>query len=56
MGKKAFGLMPQGPFSLEADFFPRFIVGAFYGFPVEGEVVDIGTPERYAAAKKISNW
>lgn len=51
--KKAFGLMPRGVFSLETDFFPKLVGGAFYGFPVDGELVDIGTPERYALANKI---
>jgi D-glycero-alpha-D-manno-heptose 1-phosphate guanylyltransferase len=53
MSKKVFSRMPGSPFSLEADFFPKLIGDAFYGFPVEGEVVDIGTPERYGAAQQV---
>lgn len=49
--KRAFSLMPSGPFSLETDFFPKLVGKAFYGFPTDGEVVDIGTPERYEAAQ-----
>lgn len=51
--KKAFRLMPCGAFSLEIDFFPRLVGGAFYGFPVDGDLIDIGTPERYRAANDI---
>ncbi|MDH3316271.1 MAG: nucleotidyltransferase family protein [Gammaproteobacteria bacterium] len=40
------------PFSLEHDVFPGLIVAErCYGFPVDSEVVDIGTPERYADAQ-----
>jgi NDP-sugar pyrophosphorylase family protein len=55
MDKRAFDLMPAAAtaFSLEADFFPKLVGGAFYGFPIGGDVVDIGTPERFAAAQKI---
>lgn len=53
MRKKVFGLMPRGVFSLETDFFPKLVGGAFYGFPVDGDLVDIGTPERYHLANKI---
>ncbi len=52
MNRKAFAIMPEGPFSLENDFFPKLVGGAMYGFPVEGELVDIGTPERYNSARK----
>ncbi|MBI2033739.1 MAG: NTP transferase domain-containing protein [Candidatus Liptonbacteria bacterium] len=52
MEKKSFELMPEGPFSLENDFFPKLVGGAMYGFPVEGELIDIGTPERYRLANK----
>jgi len=53
MSKNVFRRMPDGPFSLETDFFPKLTGEAFYGFPVDGEVVDIGTPERYESANKI---
>lgn len=52
MNRKAFAIMPEGPFSLENDFFPKLVGGAMYGFPVEGELVDIGTPERYNLVRK----
>lgn len=40
------------PFSLERDIFPDQVAGSdCYGFVVEAEVVDIGTPERYADAQ-----
>ncbi len=39
------------PFSLEYDIFPTLTKGnACYGFVVESELVDIGTPERYLKA------
>ncbi len=51
MKKRAFEEMPTGSFSLEKDFFPRLVgSGQLYGFKSEGEVHDIGTPERYARA------
>ncbi len=52
MSKEVFPRMPTGPFSIEVDFFPGLIGDAFYGFPANGEVVDIGTPERYKAAQE----
>lgn len=39
-------------FSLEYDLFPNIPAHARYGFPVEGELIDIGTPERYEYARK----
>jgi len=40
------------PFSLEHNILPGLVEGGrCYGYTVEGEVVDIGTPERYAAAQ-----
>jgi NDP-sugar pyrophosphorylase family protein len=42
-------------FSLEYDLFPKIISKGCYGFIVAGEVIDIGTPERYLQAlKKLS--
>ncbi|MFA6354723.1 MAG: sugar phosphate nucleotidyltransferase [Candidatus Paceibacterota bacterium] len=52
MNKKVLSKMKTTPFSLEVDFFPGLIGGAFYGFPINGEVIDIGTPERYKAAQQ----
>jgi NDP-sugar pyrophosphorylase family protein len=44
---------PQSdPFSLEHDVFPQLVTGKnCYGFVVDSEVVDIGTPERYVEAQ-----
>jgi NDP-sugar pyrophosphorylase family protein len=53
MKKDAFATMPAGAFSLETEFFPKLVGGSFYGFPIEGSVVDIGTPERYRVAQEI---
>src|SRR2546427_1181861 len=40
------------PFSLERDIFPDLIGGGrCYGYAVDAEVVDIGTPERYVEAQ-----
>jgi mannose-1-phosphate guanylyltransferase len=40
------------PFSLENDVFPRTAVhGKFFGFRVDSEVIDIGTPDRYREAQ-----
>lgn len=50
MRKDVFGRMPTTPFSIEDHFFPRMVDKGFYGFVVSGDVVDIGTPERYASA------
>lgn len=38
-------------FSLEYDLFPNLISKGIYGFVVNSELVDIGTPERYEKAK-----
>jgi NDP-sugar pyrophosphorylase family protein len=41
------------PLSLERDIFPQLAAGGgCFGFPVESEVIDIGTPERYADAQR----
>ncbi|OGY99889.1 MAG: hypothetical protein A2945_02755 [Candidatus Liptonbacteria bacterium RIFCSPLOWO2_01_FULL_52_25] len=53
MSREVFAHMPVGQFSLETDFFPKLVGGAFYGFSVGGELVDIGTPERYVRANKV---
>ena len=40
------------PFSLEQDVFPRAAIdGKCYGFRVNSEVIDIGTPDRYLEAQ-----
>jgi D-glycero-alpha-D-manno-heptose 1-phosphate guanylyltransferase len=44
----------DAPFSLERDILPRAIdERSCYGFPVDGPLVDIGTPERYEAAQSL---
>lgn len=56
MDKKIFNLMPENEnFSLEIDFFPKIINNNFFGFLHHGDVIDIGTPERYEKAKNILN-
>lgn len=51
--KNAFLEMPKNrKFSLEYDFFPRMIGNGLYGYKRSGFFIDIGTPERYFAAKK----
>ncbi len=50
MQKEVFSYMPkQKTFSLEYDLFPK-LCNRFYGFIIKGEVIDIGTPERYERA------
>jgi NDP-sugar pyrophosphorylase family protein len=50
--REVFQFMPQtAKFSLEYDFFPKVITYGCYGFVVDGDVIDIGTPERYSRAK-----
>ena len=39
-------------FSLEQDVFPALVGKGFYGFCVDAPFYDIGTPERYEAAKQ----
>jgi len=44
--------LQSDPFSLEHDVFPELVSGKnCYGFVVDAEVVDIGTPERYVEAQ-----
>jgi len=48
-----FSYMPRKKvFSLEYDFFPQMIGKRVYGYKETGFFVDIGTPERYFAARK----
>lgn len=54
MRKDIFFHMPDRVnFSLEHDFFPNFLDKNCYGFITDGEVIDIGTPERYLMAQKF---
>ena len=52
--KKVFKFMPgKGKFSLEYELFPLLAVKkSIFGYKNKGFFVDIGTPERYAKAKK----
>ena len=50
--KEAFSLMPdQNKFSLEYDLFPALVNKGIYGFCVDKDFMDIGTPERLEKAK-----
>ena len=51
--REALLMMPGGKYSLEKDFFPGLIGSEFYGFVTGAELLDIGTPERYARAQKF---
>lgn len=54
MQKNILDRMPKlKAFSLEYDLFPKLCNDRFYGFVTEGEVIDIGTPERYKKATDI---
>jgi len=54
MEKDIFRQMPGGRvFSLEYDFFPTIKEFGCYGYLVDTELVDIGTPERYEKAKSF---
>ncbi len=55
MKKDVFSHMPEKEsFSIEYDFFPKVLESRrCYGFVSEGELIDIGTPERYEKANKI---
>lgn len=45
--------MPEADrFSLEKDFFPQMLALGCYGFPADSDLLDIGTPERYAEAEQ----
>ena len=48
MSKDIFYFMPEEDyFSLEYDLFPRILDKSFHGFMGDGELIDIGTPEKY---------
>lgn len=49
---------PPRPASLEYELLPRIVAsGQCYGFVVDSEVVDIGTPERLVAAdRRVAAW
>jgi D-glycero-alpha-D-manno-heptose 1-phosphate guanylyltransferase len=51
--RNIFSMMPKNAqFSLEYDFFPGMAGKGLYGHKKPGFFIDIGTPERYFAAKK----
>lgn len=51
MQKDVFSFMPnKNRFSLEYDFFPKLIEDKCFGFIINSELIDIGTPERYEKA------
>jgi NDP-sugar pyrophosphorylase family protein len=51
MQKDVFSYMPdENRFSLEYDFFPKLIEDKCFGFTINSELIDIGTPERYEKA------
>ena len=55
MQKKGLTLMPSSfPFSLEYDFFPNLVKNhKCFGWVVENEVLDIGTPGRYQKINQL---
>lgn len=53
MERDSVAALPDGPLSIEKDFFPRLAAeGRLYGYASDGTVHDIGTPERYRAANE----
>lgn len=51
MQRNILTLIPAGAcFSLEYDLFPSYVSRKFYGYVTDESFIDIGTPERYAAA------
>ena len=49
-----FTLIPEKTiYSLEYDVFPKFINQRVYGYEVDLDLIDIGTPERYHKARKV---
>ena len=48
-----FSCMPENEkFSLEHDFFPKLAGSKLYGYRIDKEFFDIGTPERYQSVKQ----
>jgi len=53
LNRKAVEGLPEGPLSIEKDFFPRIALeGGLYGYKSTGRIHDIGTPERYKSANE----
>ena len=56
MNRDILSAMPgERRFSLEYDLFPNMVDDRSYGFVTELRLADIGTPQRYAAAKTFFN-
>ncbi|MBN2313782.1 MAG: NTP transferase domain-containing protein [Sedimentisphaerales bacterium] len=54
MNEDVFASMPRKRrFSLEYELFPEIVSDRCYGFVSEWPITDIGTPERYEAAKRL---
>lgn len=54
MNREIIAFFPgDAKFSLEYDLFPKLIGKGFYAFITDAEMIDIGTPERYAEARDI---
>jgi NDP-sugar pyrophosphorylase family protein len=52
--KDIFPLIPTASiYSLEYDLFPKLVGNRFYGYITNERLIDIGTPERYAHAKRV---
>jgi len=52
--KEIYSLMPRkNRFSIEYDFFPKLVGKNFFGYPLSGIFIDIGTPERFKAAERL---
>lgn len=51
--KQIFRCMPRAQaFSIEQEFFPKLVKKSFWGYRINNEFWDIGTPERYQKAQK----
>jgi NDP-sugar pyrophosphorylase family protein len=48
-------LIPKGPVSLERNIFPSLMERGFYAIEQRGMFIDIGTPDDYERAKKMSH-
>lgn len=44
---------PSGVYSIEHDFFPKFLQRKFFAFEDNGRFIDIGTPDSYNEAQEI---
>jgi len=54
INQKAAAHFPEeNAFSIEEDFFPKILNHGFYGFVCEGDLIDIGTPERLQKAREV---